>query len=551
MYHASGGLPSPSPTPSASQSSSSSSSAPSSSSSSSESVSDDQTQPVQQQQQQSISRSKPILVIICPTGSSSMVTRYEAMLNKMMRDAHILFVRTLAGLHRVLADQYMAELIAGFVVTDARIMGVDIKVQNQAVRDSVEGEEEDDDDESNEAGSGDGDGDEEMIGLSNVLKAIVTGAYSYERPDPLSHQNPCPNTSGIGNRGLIPAWTHPSASLTVNKRPSQFHEWTVVFAFDFPAQAARHPLRFARYMAETFDVRWRMCGAAKGKWTLAMNDQVLGKLGARVYRGNQYQLRAVFLESVEEKDKVLIVKRGAKMPQLDVGFRKSDQASNDENRAEHELGEYKEDQDSDNGTASTTADYGDMEIERVEVGDRHGWTIAADRNGAIPEDEDTVMTEVEFRPGYDADDESKSPTDPGTQDEDDNTSSSSTSTENTDKRVIFINVPHQRGSRNRNTTDNLPEDKGKERTKLTSKHVEDCPVAIHEVNVRPNGRENPHGVGAGHGNNKSRVRGYVGFVGHIGDNRSMASLILGMCGVQSTRPLPETLQTFLRDNRLG
>ncbi|KAG2026970.1 hypothetical protein GB937_000706 [Aspergillus fischeri] len=55
----------------------------------------------------------------------------------------------------------------------------------------------------------------------------------------------------------------------------------------------------------------------------------------------------------------------------------------------------------------------------------------------------------------------------------------------------------------------------------------DCPVAIHEVKPA-NDTETEEGGGGGGGGGGS----YVAFIGHLEDSRSMASLILGICGVE-------------------
>ncbi|RDW81359.1 uncharacterized protein DSM5745_04916 [Aspergillus mulundensis] len=522
--------------------------------------------------QDGLSPRKPSVILVCPSvttsGTSSFTTRYFSILAKMLRDAHLIFAFNVADIHRILSDEVIADSIAGFVVTDARVMGVDtgsgagtdVGVSTRGTcRDTRE------------------DQDAETVAMSNMLKDIVQGkyAYGYEKPQ----EKPKVTGRKNRNRGLIPEF--PTGTNTVhgisNRRPRNTpRDWTVVFAFDFPAQAACHPLRFGKYMLETFGLGWRICGATKTKWQLCINEPCLKKMGERVYRGDKYEIRAVFLDGVVENDKVLIVKKKTEHDQKDESQKKKQKASRCTVR-ERRRNEAKEHDDmemaervSSDETDSTTGEEPKFRIERVEVSDRHGgWRLAADANGpflpAPGEDVEmlTPMIRAELRreerdwaddeltTGEDSDCDDKIEVDEGGCDEDDegedSTSSSSSSSDDDNNpnptrntRTIYLN-PDQRGQKSDSDADDVqsPKKKKQKRSYKPAKRIANCPVALHDVRSWLE-----------KGDQRVRVYGYVGFVGHVEDNRSMASLILGMCGVRNTAPLPQRLATWLRENRL-
>ncbi len=481
--------------------------------------------------------------------------RYPSILTKMQRDAHLIFARSLSDLKHILTNRVISTSIAGFIVTDAKVMGIDT-----------------DTDPATDTNSEEGSGDADMAGISKVLGGIANGTYFYSNAHALPHLS---SNGAIPNRGLIPGFAGPRRTNSPSPR-----EWTVVFAFDFPSQAARYPLCFGKYMAETFGVGWRMCGATKGKCALEISERGLRKMGERVYRGNKYRLRAVFLGSVDERDKVLVVAKDASVGNGGLGsqgqpevYRVDEDQSGDENggggvrnmpaattqatavavaAAAAAAGD----------TDSTAGEDGEFDIEQVEVGDEGvGWTLAADSNGPTGPsgglgeelDMDMEMINAEYhREEHDwADDEltgtegSESPQEDEIEGASTTSSSSSDADETANKRVIYVNIPDQRGSQEADSDDpsaaQSPNKKKKKRP--TPKHVANCPVAIHEVEQLTGDRVQ--------NSQRPRMRGYVGFAGHVEDNRSMASLILGMCAVRNTRPLPESMRAFLRDHNLG
>ncbi|KAL4784810.1 hypothetical protein BJX76DRAFT_347494 [Aspergillus varians] len=493
---------------------------------------------------------KPSLILICPSGKTAISTRYHSILAKMQRDAHLIFALSLADVHRIMANEIIANSVAGFIVTDARIMGIytdsdsDIEVDIKTGGGNTDAY----------AGA-DADKDGDMAALSRVLGTIVTGAYFYS----YEHEHTYAQTHANRSRGTITrSGENRGNSTATAANPC---EWTVVFAFDFPAQAARRPLRFAKYMAETFGVGWRMCGATKGKCSLEISERGLRKMGPRVYRGDKYKLRAVFLECVDERDKVLVVAKGASVGNGGLGSQGQpdnylDEDDGDEDGDGGSLGERPM-RVSDPETDSTAGVEGDFDIERVEVGDEGvGWTLAVDGNDpggpSWVEEEDIDMIDAELlREEQDWADDELTPTevsDGPSEDDDEDDENASSSSSDTDpppnQRVIYVNVPDQRGNQNAMDSDERPsQDKKKKNKEKTPKRIANCPVAIHEVKSAV--------YQTGHRGQRARLRGFVGFVGHVEDNRSMASLILGMCSVKNTRPLPESMRVYLRDRNLG
>ncbi|KAL4899748.1 hypothetical protein BDW74DRAFT_107221 [Aspergillus multicolor] len=524
---------------------------------------------------------KPSIILVCPSGSTSFTERYFSILAKMLGDAHLIYALNVADIHRVLCNEGIADSIAGFVVTDARIMGVD-------------------------TGSGDGpsvgvttraacknncaDQDEEMVAMSNLLKDIVHGkyAYGYEKP-----QEKKPKNAGRRNRGLIPEFPTPDTETSAshdcsNRRPRHTpRQWAVVFAFDFPAQAACHPLRFGKYMMETFGLGWRICGATQAKWQLGVNEQGLRKMGERVYRGDKYEVRCVFLDGVVEDDKVLIVKKKKEHdPKKDDSQKEKQKASrclirgrrrNETNgHDEMEMAERVSSDETDN----TTGEEPKFTIERVEVGDRRGgWKLAADRNGPFfpaPGEDSEILTPMlkaelrreerdwaddELTTGEEEDDadtdtEVKTEVDEGgyeedNEDEDDDSNSNSSSDVEACTgpklkptrymHTIYVNFPDQRGSKCESDADDVqsPVKKKQKKSDKPARRVANCPVALHSVKTWFEKE-----------NRRVSLYGFVGFVGHVEDNRSMASLILGMCGVRNIRLLPSELAAWMNEGRL-
>ncbi|PLN77009.1 hypothetical protein BDW42DRAFT_188330 [Aspergillus taichungensis] len=82
-------------------------------------------------------------------------------------------------------------------------------------------------------------------------------------------------------------------------------EWAVVFAFDFPAQAARAPFRFHQYMETYFGLGWRMCGKTENKIKMKLRMPALRKVARRFYR-TEFEFRGVFIRGVKQGDKLLV-----------------------------------------------------------------------------------------------------------------------------------------------------------------------------------------------------------------------------------------------------
>lgn len=203
-------------------------------------------------------------------------------------------------------------------------------------------------------------------------------------------------------------------------------------------------------------------------------------------------------------------------------------------------------------TDSTVFD--ECEIFRVDVHEEDGtsYTVAPDAlapaaalpGGAAEDGVDTVHPEQSWDEYDWADDElTGTEVDDENEDEEGDASTSSSDTDDQllpdEKHVVYINPADHRQWPNAEDTSSSSSSTRKPshaKPKLIPKRIADCPVAIHEVKsyVEKDGQRVP-------------VRGYVGFVGHVEDNRSMASLILGMCSVRNTRPLPEVMRSVLRN----
>ncbi|KAJ0421645.1 hypothetical protein BJY00DRAFT_282115 [Aspergillus carlsbadensis] len=389
-----------------------------------------------------------------------------------------------------------------------------------------------------------------------------------------------------------PHYPHHSHSINTNNNHNHNHPTTptLLFAFDFPAQATHQPLLFHKYISTHFSLPWRICGTTMGKVALEIQESGLTKMGGRMYRGQGYSLRAVFLEGVQEEDKVLVVARGASVqngglgrsgqPGVEpLGIEDAEKHGGGDQLTEGLLGgAWNREGNVGNETDSTAGEDGEFEVSRVEVGEGADWTVARprfDEHGEAhdltgPEHEDARMAEPEHCwDEYDwADDELTGTTDLDSDEE----ASSSSSNDETDsdndntgihsnngqpgKRVIYINAPsHRRTSTIPSSSSSYsssneandandplshpqpppqPDPKYPQRRPKPTR-LANCPVAIHELHSNTTIQEGK----------RVRVRGFVGFVGHVEDNRSMASLMLGMCAVRNTRPLPEGVRRDL------
>lgn len=87
------------------------------------------------------------------------------------------------------------------------------------------------------------------------------------------------------------------------------HECTVIFAFDFARQAWRDSSRFTRFMRRHFPaLRWRIGDMMAVKEKMVLRRRVLRKMGARVYR-KKYSMRGVIFTGVKQADKVVVMEK--------------------------------------------------------------------------------------------------------------------------------------------------------------------------------------------------------------------------------------------------
>ncbi|KAL4885545.1 hypothetical protein BJY04DRAFT_135720 [Aspergillus karnatakaensis] len=513
--------------------------------------------PVQQHQPPPAPSYKPLIILLSPSGSLAYVKRYPSIIAKIQRDAITLSVSSLTELNRLLSNESIANAIAGFVITDGSIMDFDIEDEYEL----------DTDDEMYRDSDRESGGEALSRALRNLLLHGHTGP-STSHPHPHPHPHPHhtnTNTTAAANTARTATW---NANASGRPKP-----WTVIHAFTFPAYAARHSLRFSKYMISSYNLTWRICGATKEKVSLEIHEPTLLKMGGRIYRGGKYTFRGVFLENVKEEDKVLRVAKDASVrngglgiggqPDCVLGYSDGDPTGGGVVFAEYEKGEE---------TDSTARDHTKYELQRVEVANPvGGWTTEytqdddddddGDDDGDDDDDDAMVWNEGQDIQIVDpearreelewADDELEAKTDEADGEEG---SSSSSESENSgaelkaDEMMLYLydgtdrstNTITDGANANANAVDSEasipPVNKNKKAKKKDERpqHVADCPVAIHEV------------ISPGVGGQPATIRGYVGFVGHIEDNRSMASLILGMCGVKNSQPLSAELRAELR-----
>ncbi|KAL2835750.1 hypothetical protein BJY01DRAFT_252386 [Aspergillus pseudoustus] len=479
-----------------------------------------------------LSSPKPAIILLARTPHNLPKT-YPAIISKLQRDAHMITIPTSATFYNpietlttLLTNPTITPSIAGIVIADASIMDT----ENPG-----------------------------MLELTKTLRILI--------------------------QSLPPRLHHPYRHLPHNTLTP-----TLIFAFDFPSQATRQPLLFHKYMSTHFDLPWRICGATMGKVSLEIQESGLLKMGRRMYRGQGYSLRAVFLEDVQEEDKVLVVAKSASVrngglgrsgqpgvERLQLALREQDAGESVGVFVNGIRGEFEEG----NETDSTAGDEREFEVNvsRVEVGEGDDWTVARPRYDSYGQDlnltgpghddirigdPETYWDEQDF-----ADDELTATADIESdvafefEDEGDKSSSSSDdiNSDNSDgyndekptKRVIYINSSSHRrtntvspssSSNELDNTDPQATPTAHSRAQIDSPFFQrqskptrlaNCPVAIHEL----------RSTTVNHQGKRVRVRAYVGFVGHLEDNRSMASLILGMCAVINTKPLPESVRRDL------
>ncbi|KAL2870231.1 uncharacterized protein BJX67DRAFT_378221 [Aspergillus lucknowensis] len=442
---------------------------------------------------------KPVILVLTAC-LNHLTTKYPSIINKMRRDANLVpaFTTSPDHLDSLITNPVIFAALGGIIVTDASIM------------------------------------DPENPAAHSITKTLL----------------------GFLN-GTGPFWILWRERLGENRNNINDFPRNVVFAFDFPAQAARQPLRFGKYMAENFGLSWKICGATMGKVDLVFSERVLRKMGGRRYRGGKYVIRGVFLEGVAEGDKVLLVDKRASIKNGGLGTQGQPDVDVDHGVDAlfggvglEELRAAKRDGDE---TDSTVMD--ECEVHRVDVQAEDGtsWTVppsAADpadpagAGGAGQDGIEMVHPEQSWDE-YDLADDELTGTELDDESEDEEGEASTTSEDTDDwllpneKHVIYINPPDHREWTNTDDTTSpslSPREPKNPKSEAIPKRIANCPVAVHEVKSKVEKYDQ-----------SLLIRGYIGFVGHVEDNRSMAGLILGMCGVMNTKPLPEAMRSVLRN----
>ncbi|KAL2814324.1 hypothetical protein BJX63DRAFT_431480 [Aspergillus granulosus] len=464
-----------------------------------------------------LSSPKPALILLART-PHHLPKNYPSIISKLQRDVHIITIPTFSDsynpidtLTTLFTNPAITPSIAGIVIADASIMDVE---------------------------------DPSMVELTETLRNLIQTLPPHVR-------HPHRNQS---HRTLTP---------------------TLLFAFDFPSQATHQPLLFHKYFSTQFGLAWRICGATMGRVSLEIQGSGLLKKRGRMDRGQEFSLRAVFLEDVQEGDKVLVVAKSASVKNGGLGrsgqpgAERFDWTQREEGAGES-IGVFVHEIKGASETDSTAENEGEVEVSvgSVEVREGNEWIVAkphVDRHGQEsgltgPGHEAIRMVEPCWDEYGFADDELTDFDSDGEFEFEDGKDKSSSSSGDTDsnrenggdhmgipsKRANYFNSPsHYRTNTISSSSSSFNEPdhpylhpllQSTSHTNLQSPkrkpkpaRLANCPVAIHKLESTANDREGK----------RVRVRGHVGFVGHLEDNRSMASLILGMCAVRNTKPLPE------------
>ncbi|KKK23409.1 hypothetical protein ARAM_007546 [Aspergillus rambellii] len=434
---------------------------------------------------------KPVLILITPSSDIlGLWARYRSILLKLHRDCHIMYAWDVDSLNALI--ELYEDDIAGVVVTDAGIMqGGQCEV------------------------------------LSKRLAELVRAG--------------CCCSSVSAGLGLKDEKGEEKRKEKEEEEEEEEHShWTVLFAFDFPAGAAHQPLRFAQYMTDVFALQWKISGMTVGKARLRLRRRTLRKMGPGPFLKERYAVRAVVLGMVKLADKVLVVRRGEEDLKIGAdgggcGFG-SDSGSGvgldrdyDRDRDRYGCG----------CGAECFCDLGsdsDLDADTWFTGRWVSGDFTTERTPERPAELEVVdekAGEHGIGGGQEcewADDEWTS-SDTSTESEEEWKGSQRESGDGGDDSSLqgptdfplsaLTRLPYRGGyaldQMTEDGSDWVPsDDEGTE----ADKRIADCPVAIHEVKTwrEQDGEE-------------VMVRGYVGFVGHVEDTRSMASLILGMCAV--------------------
>ncbi|KAL4887955.1 hypothetical protein BDV59DRAFT_196850 [Aspergillus ambiguus] len=284
------------------------------------------------------------------------------------------------------------------------------------------------------------------------------------------------------------------------------HEYTVVFAFDFPTQAARRPFRFARYMQDTFALPWMISGCTVHKIKLRLRTRTLRKMGPRGRYRRSFDMKAVFLRRVKMADKLLVAtgEFGPGGQPDEVNWVTAIL------RPEHETSTTDGEEEAEDGGGD-----GQGQDEEEAVGS--GGSDMATRDGVS----DSFPCDV-VGPREDGTSHRETPFADGT------ASDGSLADDELDDADTSVDEAPVGGAAEVEDADDgasidpnwVPSD---DEGTIADMQVADSPVVIHQVKTWVDGR---------HGGEATMMRGYVGFIGHMEDNRSMSSILLGMCAVR-------------------
>lgn len=346
-------------------------------------------------------------------------------------------------------------------------------------------------------------------------------------------------------------------SLRLSQLPGHGREWPVNFAFDFPSQAVRQPLLFSRYIDSYYGLDWKISGQTTSKIKLAFCTDAIRVLSPRNFRWD-YEIRCVFIRNVDQDDKILVA-TGEFPP---TGQRVFDGLADDENpeieyTTESTAIEFGSDDEgpafSDSATPTpetvaaaaaptpTTTEDGDSiftsRASRVstnttdtEMSDGFFFENFGDAAIGGNEDVNGNANGVEIVVDVVVEDGSLSDEGYGTGHE--QSSVSSVDTEQEDYSGDEADDEMEDGEDDDHDHDYYHPDvhtyttttaaaAEKEEPNDPERHIANCSAAIHAFPA----------ANYQVGDNSPAFTGFVGFLGHVGDNRSMASVLLGMCGI--------------------
>lgn len=334
---------------------------------------------------------------------------------------------------------------------------------------------------------------------------------------------------------------HPERRALAGAVASLLHdteaEWAVIFAFDFATQAWRNRQMFARFTKRHFPtLRWEIGAMMAVKHRMVLRRRVLRKMGPRVYR-KKYRMRGAILLRVKQADKVVVVENEdgrveAIMP--DRTFSSSTREEPDtpstcpgsggeEEVFDCQMGvvdDFEEDEirgvvDGDEGNGGrpqrrseywTGMDVGDEDLQTPSYSD-----FPSSSNSSSSDEDMLGTVSVNEDEQSDIDDDIEDGIEEG--DVDDHHHSPSHRSQDIDNDTDHCNEKN-----NDYNADWVPSDD--ERTTENTRRR--CTIALHEFK---NWRQNEET------GKDEMICSYLGFVGHAEDNRSLASIILGMCSI--------------------